>query len=173
MPFGEYVPFARTLNAIGIGQLTVGEGLSQGDHPHVLTAPGAPALTPLICYEVIFPGAVTDHQAPRPGWLVNVTDDSWFGPWAGPRQHLLTARVRAIEEGLPIARAANTGISAVIDPVGRVRVSLALDSMGVVDSPLPVALPPTLYARFGDLMFLLFLVTSAITAFVLGRKAGA
>jgi apolipoprotein N-acyltransferase len=112
---------------------------------------------------------VTDAQSPRPGWFVNLTDDSWFGPWAGPHQHLLTARVRAIEEGLPIARAANTGISAVIDGVGRIRAQQPLNTMGVVDSPLPVALPPPLYARFGDLVFLLFLVTAAFAAFVLAR----
>jgi apolipoprotein N-acyltransferase len=169
VPFGEYVPFAKALNGIGITQLTVGEGFTPGDHPHLLTVPGAPAMTPLICYEVIFPHDVTDPAAPRPGWFVNITDDSWFGPWAGPQQHFLTARVRAIEEGLPIARDANTGISAVIDPVGRVRASLALNRMGVLDSPLPAALAPTLYARFGDLVFLLFLVTAAFVSFLVSR----
>jgi apolipoprotein N-acyltransferase len=129
-------------------------------------------VTPLICYEAIFPHDVTDPAEPRPGWFVNVTDDSWFGPWAGPRQHFLTARVRAIEEGLPIARAANTGISAMIDPVGRVVNSLALNRTGVVDAPLPVALAPTPYARFGDLVFLLLLVTGATCAFVMARKPG-
>jgi apolipoprotein N-acyltransferase len=170
VPFGEYVPYATTLNSIGITQLTVGEGFTPGDHPHVFMMAGAPSMTPLICYEVIFPHDVTDPAAPRPGWFVNITDDSWFGPWAGPYQHLLIAQVRAIEEGLPIARAANTGISAVIDPVGRLRAHLALNTMGVVDSPLPLALPPTLYARYGDLLFLLLLVTSAFAAFLLARK---
>jgi len=127
-----------------------------------------PDLTPLICYEIIFPGAVTTRQ--RPGWLVNVTDDSWFGPWAGPLQHLLIARVRAIEEGLPVARAANTGISAMIDPMGRITASLDLGRMGVVDAPLPAALAPTPYARFGDLLFLLLLSAAAAGAFVLARK---
>ena len=170
VPFGEYVPYAGTLNHIGISQLVVGEGFTPGDHPHVLTAPGVPAFTPLICYEVIFPHAVIDPAAPRPGWLVNITDDSWFGPWAGPRQHLVIARMRAIEEGLPIARAANTGISAMIDPLGRVRKSLPLDRAGIVDARLPAALPAPPYARFGDLVFLLFLICGVFAAFVLAPR---
>jgi apolipoprotein N-acyltransferase len=127
-------------------------------------------VTPLICYEVIFPRAVTDPKAPRPGWFVNITDDSWFGPWAGPRQHLLIARTRAIEEGLAIARAANTGISSVIDPLGRIRGALPLNQSGIVDAALPAALPQTPYARFGDLLFLLLLVTGAFAAYLLPRK---
>ena len=114
-------------------------------------------MTPLICYEVIFPQAVTGD--PRPFWLVNMTDDSWFGPNTGPMQHLLIARVRAIEEGLPIARAANSGISAVIDPYGRIRARLDLGLRGILDGDLPVALPPTPFARFGNIiMLLLFLL---------------
>jgi len=163
VPFGEYLPFTGLLNALGFRQLTVGSGFSAGDHPHVLDAGIAPPVTPLICYEVIFPHAVVDPAGPRPGWLVNITDDSWFGPWAGPKQHLLIARVRAIEEGLPIARAANTGISAMIDPMGRVRAALDLNEVGVVDAGLPKALMPTLYARFGDLIFLIFLAIAILT----------
>src|SRR6185312_15744973 len=111
---------------------------------------------------------VTTDQ--RPGWLVNVTDDSWFGPWAGPLQHLLIARVRAIEEGLPVARAANTGISAMIDPMGRVRASLNLGRLGVVDASLPSALAPTPYARFGDWLFLALLLAGLIGSALLARK---
>jgi apolipoprotein N-acyltransferase len=156
VPFGEYVPFAGLLGHIGISKLTEGQGgFSSGDGPHIYHLAGAPDVTPLICYEIIFPSAVTARQ--RPGWLVNVTDDSWFGPWAGPLQHLLIARVRAIEEGLPVARAANTGVSAMIDPLGRITASLNLGRMGVVDAPLPAALTPTPYARFGDIMFALLL----------------
>ena len=147
----------------------MGEGFSPGDHPHVMQVAGAPPMTPLICYEVIFPHAVTDPNAPRPRWFVNITDDSWFGPWAGPRQHFLTARVRAIEEGVPIARDANTGITAVIDGNGRVRAGLGLNRLGIVDSALPAALPLTLYARFGDLIFLILLVTAAFLAFLRAR----
>lgn len=170
VPFGEYVPFARILNKIGFSQFVFGTGFSAGDHPHLLPVPGAPAASPLICYEIIFPHAVTDPAAPRPGWIINITDDSWFGPWAGPRQHFFTARVRAIEEGLPIARAANTGISAVIDGNGRVRAMLPLGRMGVVDAPLPASLGPTLYAKLGDLLFALFLVTGIVTSFLLARR---
>ncbi len=169
VPFGEYVPFADVLGRFGITKLTEGQGgFSAGDGPHIYAIPGAPDVTPLICYEIIFPGAVTARQ--RPGWLVNVTDDSWFGPWAGPLQHLLIARVRAIEEGLPVARAANTGVSAMIDPLGRITASLSLGRMGVVDAPLPAALAPTLYARFGDTIFLILLIAATAGAFILARK---
>jgi apolipoprotein N-acyltransferase len=171
VPFGEYLPFASLLNAFGISQLTVGSGFAAGDHPHVLDAGIAPPMTPLICYEVIFPHAVVDPAGPRPGWFVNITDDSWFGPWAGPKQHLLIARVRAIEEGLPIARAANTGISAMIDPVGRVRAELGLNEIGVIDAALPRALAAPLYARFGDLVFLIFLVIAILTVSYLDRPS--
>jgi apolipoprotein N-acyltransferase len=169
VPFGEYVPFAGLLGHLGISKLTEGQGgFSSGDGPHIYHLAGVPDVTPLICYEIIFPGAVTARQ--RPGWLVNVTDDSWFGPWAGPLQHLLIARVRAIEEGLPVARAANTGISAMIDPLGRITASLNLGRMGVVDAPLPAALAPTPYARFGDTIFALLLGAAVLGAFVLARK---
>ncbi len=171
VPFGEYVPLASLLSRFGITKLTKGpSGFSAGDHPHLLSVPGAPSFSPLICYEVIFPGAVIDPGAPRPGWFVNVTDDSWFGPGAGPRQHLLTARVRAIEEGLPIARAANTGISAMIDPLGRVPARLGLGRMGVVDARLPAALPETLYGRFGDRLFFLLLTGAALAAWFTRRR---
>jgi apolipoprotein N-acyltransferase len=110
-------------------------------------------MQPLVCFEVIFPGAVIAPGA-RPGWLVNVTNDAWYGDTPGPRQHLLQAQVRAAEEGLPIARAANSGISAIIDPYGRIVKSLPLGDVGLVDGALPVALAPPVYARFGDLTFL-------------------
>ncbi|HEX4269993.1 MAG TPA: apolipoprotein N-acyltransferase [Rhizomicrobium sp.] len=172
VPFGEYVPFADLLHRIGITKLTAGEtGFSAGDGPHVYDLPGAPRVTPLICYEVIFPGAVTARK--RPGWFVNVTDDSWFGPWAGPRQHLLIAQVRAIEEALPIVRVANTGISAVIDPIGRVRTALPLDTMGILDTGLPRALPPSLYARLGDWIFLGLVLAAATAIFMLAHRPGA
>jgi apolipoprotein N-acyltransferase len=116
----------------------------------------------LICYEIIFPGNVTAE--PRPGWLVNLTDDSWFGPNTGPMQHLLIARVRAIEEGLPVVRAANSGISAVIDAYGRVRESLALGLRGVVDADLPVALLPTPFVRYRNVILLTLLLMCATAA---------
>lgn len=169
VPFGEYVPFAALLHRIGITKLTPGEaGFAAGDGPHFYLVPGAPPVTPLICYEVIFPDAVTTNQ--RPGWLANVTDDSWFGPWAGPMQHLLIARVRAIEEGLPIARAANTGISAMIDPLGRLTARLALGQMGAIEASLPRALPQTIYARFGDVPFALLLLAALALALVKAKR---
>jgi apolipoprotein N-acyltransferase len=170
VPFGEYVPFAPLLRRLGITKLTEGElGFTPGDGLHRYAVPGAPAVTPLICYEAIFPGAVT-AKAGRPGWLVNITDDSWFGPWAGPAQHLLTARMRAIEEGLPMARAANTGISAMIDARGRIVGKLGLNQLGIVDAPLPEALNPTPYARFGDGIFLVFLIMAGVLAFLACRR---
>lgn len=170
VPFGEYVPFASVLNRIGITKLTEGqEGFASGDGPHAFDLQAAPAVAPLICYEIIFPGAVTPKQGPRPGWFVNVTDDSWFGPWAGPYQHLLIARARAIEEALPVVRAANTGISAVIDPYGRVSARLGLGQMGVLDAGLPRAVPASIYARFGDLAFAILLLGCALGAYTLAR----
>lgn len=170
VPFGEYLPLAPLLSRLGFAKLTVGlAGFAAGDGPRVYDLPGAPGVTPLICYEAIFPGDVTPAQS-RPGWLVNVTDDSWFGPWAGPNQHLLIARMRAIEEGLPIARAANTGISAMIDAHGRIVASLGLDQAGTVDAGLPQALPPTPYARFGDLGFAIILLASVAAAIVASMR---
>ncbi len=146
VPFGEFLPFEETLEKLGLSKLTGIEGsFAAGDGPHTYDVPGAGTAGPLICYEILFPGEVVGSR--RPDWLVNVTDDSWFGPWAGPRQHLLVARVRAIEEGLPVVRAANTGISAIIDPLGRITAELGLGKMGVVDGALPVAIAPTPFSR--------------------------
>ena len=157
VPFGEYLPFENVLRSIGLSEIAANTGFSSGDGPRTFSVPGAPPVGPLICYEVIFPQAVTGE--PRPGWLVNMTDDSWFGPNAGPMQHFLIARVRAIEEGLPIVRAANSGISAIIDPYGRERARLDLGLRGVLDGGLPVALPATPFARFGYMITLaLFLL---------------
>ncbi len=171
VPFGEYVPFATALNAIGITKLTAGQaGFSAGTGPRTLEIPNAPAAGPLICYEIIFPGEVSAES--RPQWFVNVTNDAWFGPWAGPRQHLLSARVRAIEEGIPVVRAANTGISAVIDGSGRLLASLPLNQMATLDSKLPKSLAQTPYSRFGDVGFFILLIVSAAygTARVLKRR---
>jgi apolipoprotein N-acyltransferase len=165
VPFGEYLPFSDLLTALGISKIVDSPGgFTPGDGPHTYVIPGAPEAGPLICYEILFPGAVVGRT--RPGWFVNVTDDSWFGPSTGPYQHLLTARVRAIEEGIPVARAANTGISAVIDPLGRITASLGLGRMGIVDASLPEALGETPYARLGDLAFVLLLITCAIGGYL-------
>jgi len=148
VPFGEYVPLARYLP---IQKLTSGKtGFTPGPGPRTLRLPGLPAVSPLICYEVIFPGAVT-APGDRPEWLLNLTNDAWYGVSAGPYQHLAQARVRATEEGLPMVRAAYTGVSAVIDPYGRVLRRLALNRPGVIDTKLPKPLAePPIYARAGD-----------------------
>jgi apolipoprotein N-acyltransferase len=165
VPFGEYLPFERTLNSWGITQIAGGiSGFSQGPGPMTFDVPRAPPVSPLICYEIVFPGEVTG--APRPGWLVNITDDSWFGPDAGPQQHLLIARVRAIEEGLPVARAANAGISVIIDGYGRIRNRLDLGERGFIDGPLPVALSETPYVRFGGPILFVLLLACIGAAFV-------
>ena len=163
VPFGEYLPVQRFLESLGLQQLTKQRGgFSAGDRRGLLLIPGAPPAVPLICYEIIFPGEVGAHSplkgedqgraAPaRPGWMINVTNDGWFGMSSGPYQHFQQARVRAIEEGLPLVRAANTGISAVVDPLGRVIEKLPLGAEGVIDAPLPqrIAAPP--YTRVGDM----------------------
>src|SRR5207248_2984414 len=149
VPFGEYLPFQTLLERLGIMQLTKVEGgYASGDRRALMIVPGAPPLVPLICYEIIFPAEAVP-RGDRPGWLLNVTNDGWFGMSSGPYQHFQQARVRAIEEGLPLVRAANTGISAVVDPLGRVVRSLPLGAQGVLDARLPQPLAPTLYARMG------------------------
>jgi apolipoprotein N-acyltransferase len=166
VPFGEYLPFQNVLEAMGFEQLTrMRGGFTDGSAPRPLLSIGrlAPAAG-LICYEAIFPGEVVEASR-RPGVLVNVTNDGWFGDTTGPRQHFHQARVRAVEEGLPLIRAANNGISAVVDAEGRVLERLGLNERGVIDSGVPLPRPPTLYARFGDSIFAcnsLFLVALII-----------
>ena len=164
VPFGEYLPFQSLLERLGLQQLTkVQGGFLAGDRRRAITSPRAPKFVPLICYEIVFP-----HDAVPPGerggWLLNLTNDAWFGLSAGPHQHFQQARVRAIEEGLPLVRAANTGISAVVDPVGRVIRSLPLGSEGVLDSGLPRPLAPTPYARVGDWPLALVLAVIGLVA---------
>jgi len=147
VPFGEYVPFRAVLP---INKVTPGTvDFSAGDGPRTLSLPNLPPVSPLICYEAIFPEAVVAPGA-RPQWLLNITNDAWYGYSSGPFQHLAIARVRAVEQGLPLVRDGNNGVSAVIDPMGRVVGRLALDQVGFLDAPLPRDLPPTPYARFGD-----------------------
>ncbi|MDO9127495.1 MAG: apolipoprotein N-acyltransferase [Parvibaculum sp.] len=168
VPFGEYVPLRHWLGRIGLRQLVQFQGsFDVGPGPVTLALSGLPPVSPLICYEVIFPGEVVAPGA-RPDWLVNITNDAWFGRSAGPWQHFSQVRLRAVEQGLPLVRAANSGISAVIDPYGRVVKSLPLDARGVIDAALPAPLQPTLYARLGDL-FLAFLLIAAAGAVWYGR----
>ncbi len=145
VPFGEYMPLG---GIIPIRMVTGGTDFSAGPGPEVLTLPrGLPSPGPLICYEVIFPGRVVGAE--RPAWLLNITNDAWFGISAGPYQHLAAARLRAVEEGLPMVRAAQTGISAVLDATGRQRARLDLGLSGQFGVALPVALAPTLFAQGG------------------------
>jgi apolipoprotein N-acyltransferase len=151
VPFGEYLPLQSWMEKLGFVQLTkVHGGFIPGARRRMMEIPQAPSALPLICYEAIFPGNLAGSDD-RPGWIVNLTNDGWFGNSTGPYQHLQQARLRAIEEGLPVVRAANTGISAVIDPSGRVVARLGLGIEGVLDASLPTALPPTLYARLRDI----------------------
>jgi apolipoprotein N-acyltransferase len=151
VPFGEYLPFQDWMETLGFQQLTkVQGGFIPGTVRRAMDIPNAPRALPLICYEAIFPGTVA-NRADRPGWIVNLTNDGWFGMSTGPYQHLQQARLRAIEQGLPVVRAANTGISAVIDPLGRIVARLGLGIEGVLDSALPAANQPTVYTRAGDL----------------------
>ncbi len=145
VPFGEYIPFRS--NLIRAVAATSGFGTSPGENVRLIDTPLGRAL-PLICYEGIFPrhGA----RAGRPDVLIQITNDAWFGSFSGPYQHLDQARFRAIEQGVPLLRAANTGVSAVIDPAGRVVASLPLNEAGFLDHSVPAAMGPTWYSKMGD-----------------------
>ena len=159
VPFGEYLPFESLFTRIGLTQLTgVPGGFLSGSERRSTAVGGAPAMLPLVCYEAIFPAAAVTDAGDRPGWLLNLTNDAWFGITPGPYQHFAQSRVRAIEQGLPLVRAANTGISGVVDPMGRVLAALPLGQEGLLDSALPEAAPATLYARTGDLPFILTVI---------------
>ena len=171
VPFGEYLPLYQLLEPLGITKLTGGSGgYTQGAGVRTLAIPGTPSFGPLICYEVIFPGAVVE-SGKRPKWLVTMTDDSWFGPWTGPYQHLGIAKVRAAEEGLPIVRAANTGVSAVIDPYGRIIASFGLDQTGYLDAELPEEVAPTIYSYVGDAIFAVVVIGLTIVGLFFFRSA--
>jgi apolipoprotein N-acyltransferase len=151
VPFGEYIPAQRLIARLGLPALTTltRGGFTAGPGPHLVSAGGLPPFLPLICYEAIFPHLMNAPEG-RAGWIVHVTNDGWFGEASGPWQHFAQARSRAIEQGLPMARAANTGISAMIDPRGEVTARLGLGVQGHVDALLPAALPATIYSQYGD-----------------------
>lgn len=169
VPFGEYLPgpVDGLLRTLGLKQFVAVPGgftPGEGEEPLPLAVPGLPPVAPSICYEAIFPGAVASHRE-RPGLLLNVTNDGWFGDTPGPRQHFAQARLRAVEEGIPLVRAANTGISAVVDPYGRVTGMLSVGTEGVLDRNLPRNLrerPP--YGRFGDVFFTVLLLGCGLLA---------
>lgn len=164
VPFGEYVPMRRLLAKLGIEKIVEGAGdFSPGAGLKTLGLTGpVPSVAPLICYEGIFPGA-SIASGERPHWLLNVTNDAWYGKTAGPHQHFAIVRFRAIEEGLPLVRAAGSGISGIVDPYGRVLAKLGLGKKGVLDGHLPAAISPTIYARFGDWVGALFVALALST----------
>jgi apolipoprotein N-acyltransferase len=167
VPFGEYMPLRRWIPLPAVA--AAGGDFSAGPGPRTVELPGLPPVSPLICYEVIFPGAVTGPQE-RPGWLLNLTNDAWYGETAGPHQHFAIARVRAVEEGLPLVRVANTGISGVVDPYGRVTARLDLGRSGVLDAGLPAVAAPTLYSRYRALPFVLMLIIASTFATIARHK---
>jgi apolipoprotein N-acyltransferase len=170
VPFGEYIPFHHELapisGLIGRGSFEVGPSFV------TLALAGLPSFSPLICYEAIFPAEVTGPGA-RPQWLLNVTNDAWFGVSSGPYQHLTSARLRTIEEGLPTVRAANTGVSAVIDAYGRVLAALDMEREGVIDHALPPARAMTPYGKGHDWMLLLLVCILALPAGLIRPKTSA
>ncbi|QUS36604.1 apolipoprotein N-acyltransferase [Falsirhodobacter algicola] len=172
VPFGEYMPFGDTLARIGITAFAaqLGNGYSPGPGPKVLDMGALGHALPLICYEAVFPQDL--RVAERPDWLLQITNDAWFGTLTGPYQHLAQARLRAIEQGLPLVRAANTGVSAMVDAHGRITASLPLGQAGHLDAVLPGALPPTLYARTGEVPVLILLAALLGLALLPRRRAG-
>jgi len=182
VPFGEYLPgiLDATLRALHVRQfVSIPGGFTPGDRARqrILSVPGLPAIAATICYEAIFPGAIVPETNPNepppvPGLILNLTNDAWFGDTPGPRQHFAQARLRAVEEGLPLVRDANTGISAVVDAHGRITASLPLGVEGVLDADLPVRLEQrTVYARFGDAPFWLLLGLTLALAVAARRRS--
>jgi apolipoprotein N-acyltransferase len=169
VPLGEYVPLREIFPFIN--KITPGSmNFSPGPGPRTLHLPGLPPVSPLICYEAIFPGAVTD-SSDRPGVLINITNDGWFGTSTGPFQHFVSARYRAVEEGIPLLRAANTGISAVVDAYGRVETRSNMVVEAVIDAPLPAALPPPPFARYGTIAVLPLLMLALVPMLFSRRKS--
>jgi apolipoprotein N-acyltransferase len=168
VPFGEFMPLGDLAQKVGFRSLVhMPDDFTAGPPPRPLAPWGVPPLQPLICYEALFPGFTREggrHEGVRPAWILNVSNDAWFGQTSGPLQHLNMASYRAIEEGLPIVRSTPTGVSAVIDAYGRIQpgARLGLGAIGVIDQRLPPALKPTVYGRLGDLPFWGLLVSSAV-----------
>jgi apolipoprotein N-acyltransferase len=174
VPFGEYLPFSEFFERFGVTQfIHFPGGFDAGAGPSVLHAPGLPDALPLICYEAVFPQEMGSFFRPgesRAGWMLNVTDDAWFGVTPGPYQHFAQSRLRAVEQGLPLARAANSGVSAVVDGLGRVVAALPLGIEGVLDSTLPAPAQPTFYSRFGALTPILLWIVLLFLAVLSKRK---
>ncbi|MCI4679440.1 apolipoprotein N-acyltransferase [Rhodoblastus acidophilus] len=174
VPFGEYIPFGDIVSRLGLTQFVdIPGGFSHGRSSRLLTAPGLPPILPLVCYESIFPNEIADRissQAVRPGVMLNVTNDGWFGKTSGPYQHFEQARLRTIEQGLPMIRVANTGISAILDPFGRATAYAPLGVEAVLDGELPKALPATIYSRHWIILPLILWVAVFFVSLVGRRK---
>jgi apolipoprotein N-acyltransferase len=171
VPFGEYVPLGAVTERWGLSGLAavLAGGYRPGPGPAVFDlGPRLGRAFPMICYEAIFPRYIA--QVPRPAWMAHLTNDAWFGAFSGPYQHLALARLRAAEQGLPVLRAANTGVSAVIDARGRVLAHLPLGAAGHLDSPLPSPAAPTLYARWGDIPALAVMLLLSSGAWLAARR---
>jgi apolipoprotein N-acyltransferase len=169
VPFGEFMPLGKLAGKLGIRSLVhMPDDFTAGPAPKPLIVEGVPPVQPLICYEALFPRLA---HGPRPKWILNVSNDAWFGQGSGPLQHLNIASYRAIEEGLPIVRATPTGVSAIIDAQGRILrdKALGLGAFGVIDARLPDPAAPTLYSRLGDSLFAGLLGLSAL-AWLFGRR---
>ncbi|GAA0786607.1 apolipoprotein N-acyltransferase [Roseibium denhamense] len=165
VPFGEYVPLKSLLDSFGISNLAgPGSGFQAGYQPRLLSTSEGFSFLPLICYEVIFPGPVR-AGAGDPGFILNVTNDAWFGRTPGPYQHLAQARIRSIETGLPLVRAANTGISAIVDGRGVIQQSLGIFERGVIDGRVPLRLGQTIYGTFGDVPIVIISIGLVIFAY--------
>ena len=171
VPFGEYIPFAGVLSKFGLQGLAAedGAGFQPGEGKRILGNDVLGTFLPLICYEAIFPGLV-QIGSQRPDWLLHITNDAWFGNYSGPFQHLVQIRARAIEQGLPVARSANTGVSAVIDPYGRIVDQIPLNTAGYLDVALPKAAPKTAYAIASEFPWLVFLAFGLISVVRESRK---
>ncbi|WP_223428469.1 apolipoprotein N-acyltransferase [Tateyamaria pelophila] len=167
VPFGEYMPFEWFFRHINVGGLAarVEGSYAAGPGPRLLDFGALGKALPLICYEAVFAHDV-GGTATRPSFLMQLTNDAWFGKRSGPQQHLAQARMRAIEQGLPMVRAANTGISAVIDPRGRITAFLGLNTAGYLDAALPMAGAPTLYSRTGDVPWIILTLIGLIGVIV-------
>ena len=153
VPFGEYLPAANLLSGLGLSSVAAGNSRFLAGTGAVTLAPGIARFSPAICYEIIFPGAVVPSGT-RPDWILNISNDAWFGETWGPHQHFAQARLRAVEEGLPVVRSTPTGISGVIDPYGRVIARTHLSERVVLSAIVPQALVRTPYAIAGDWIFL-------------------
>lgn len=171
VPFGEYIPFgdlAYQWFGLRAFAAQAGNTYSAGPGPQVLDLGRFGKVLPLICYEAIFPRDV-NAMPERADWMLQITNDAWFGIWTGPFQHIAQARLRAIEQGLPLIRVANTGVTAVVDARGRVVDQLAFGTMDALDTRIPAALPATPYARWGDGTVALLLASLAVLAMI-GRR---